>query len=86
MQEIGTFKKDINVISNNMEKYMALMIGNLIFTDSFQFMNKSLFDLAGDLPKDSFYHTKMEFGTENLELITRKSAYPYDYMDDFNEF
>ena len=42
MQEIGTFNKDINVIPNNMEKYMAFMIDkNLIFIDSFQFMNKS---------------------------------------------
>ena len=49
-------------------------------------MNKSLSDLADDLPKDSFYHTKKEFGTENLELITRKGVYPYDYMDDFNKF
>ena len=46
MQEIGKFKKDINVIPNNMGKYMAFLIGNLIFTDSFQFMNKNLSDLA----------------------------------------
>ena len=59
MQEIGKFNKDINVIPNNMEKYMAFMIGrNLIFIDSFQFMNQSLSDLANNLPKDGFYHTK----------------------------
>ena len=87
MQEIGKFNKDINVIRNNMKKYMAFMIDkNPIFIDSFQFMNKSLSDLADDLPKDSFYHIKMEFGTENLELITRKCVYPYDYMDDFNKY
>ena len=33
---------------------MAVMIGNLIFTDSFQFTNKSLSNLADALPKDSF--------------------------------
>ena len=86
MQEIGKFKKDINVIPKNMAKYMAFMIGNLIFTGSFQFMNKSLSDLADNLPKDSFYHKKKEFGTENLELITRKGVYPCGYMDDFNKF
>ena len=59
---------------------MAFLIGNLIFTDSFQFMNKSLSDLADDLPKDSFYHIKKEFGTENLELITRNGVYPYEYI------
>ena len=49
-------------------------------------MNRSLSDLADVLPKDSFYHTKKEFGTENLELITRKGVCPYHYMDDFNKF
>ena len=87
MQEIGKFDKYINVIPNNMEKYMAFIIDkNLIFIDYFQFMNNSLSDLADDLLKDSFYHTKQEFGIENLELITRKGVYPYDYMDDFNKF
>ena len=37
---------------------MVFMTGNLIFTDFFQFMNKSLSNLADDLPKDRFYHTK----------------------------
>ena len=63
MQEIGKFNKDINVIPYNMEKYMAFMIDrNLIFMDSFQFMNQSLSNLANNLPKDGFYHTKNEFG------------------------
>ena len=55
MQEIGKFNKGINVIPNNMEKYMAFMIcRNLIFIVSFQFMNQSLSDLANNLPKDVF--------------------------------
>ena len=46
MQETEKFKITINVIPNNMEKYMAFMIyRNLIFIDSFQFMNRSLSDL-----------------------------------------
>ena len=87
MQEIGKFNKDINAIPNNIEKYMAFMIDrNLIFIDSFQFMNQSLSDLANNLPKDGFYRTKNEFGSNSLELITKKCVYPYDYMDDFNNF
>ena len=86
MQEIGKFNKDINVSPNNMEKYMAFMIGNLIFTVSFQFMNQSLSNLANNLPKNDFYHTENKFGSNNLELITKKSIYPYAYMDDFNKF
>ena len=87
MQEIGKFSNDINVIPNTMEKYVAFMIDkNLIFMDSFQFMLQSLSDLTNNLPKDGFYHTKNEFGSNNLKLITRKGVYPYDYMDDFNKF
>ena len=37
---------------------MAFMNGNLIFSDFFQFMNKSLSDLADDLPKDNFLSYK----------------------------
>ena len=51
---------------------MALMIDNLIFIDSFQFMNQSLSNLANNLPKDGFYHTENEFGPNNLELITKR--------------
>ena len=71
MQETGKFNKDINVIPNNMEKYMAFMIDrNLIFIDSFQFMNQSLSDLANNLPKDGFYHTKNEFGSNKKGCIS----------------
>ena len=60
---------------------------NLMFIDSFRFMSKSLSDLANKLLNDGFYNTKKkEFSTENLELITRKGVYHYDYMDDFNKF
>ena len=66
---------------------MAFMIDrNLIFIDSFQFMNQSLSNLANNLPKDGFYHPKNEFGSNNRQLITKKIVYPYDYIDDFNKF
>ena len=77
MQEIGKFNKDINVIPNNMEKYMAFMIDrNLIFIDSFQFMKQSLSDLANNVQKDGFYHTNNEFGSNNLELIKKRVYIP----------
>ena len=85
MQEIGKFNKGINVIPNNMKKYMAFMVDDLT-VDSFQFINQSLSNLANKLPKDGFYHTKNEFGPNNLKLITNFGVYPYDYMDDFNKF
>ena len=77
VQEIGKFNNNINVIANNVEKYMAFMSHrNIIFIDSFQFMNKSLSDLANNLPKDGFYHTKKGFGSNNLEIITKRVYVP----------
>ena len=43
---------DINAIPNNMEKYMAFMLGkHLVFLDSFQFMNSSLDMLVSNITK-----------------------------------
>ena len=87
MQEIWKFNKVINVIPNNMKKCRAFVIDrNVIFIDSFQFMSQSLSYLANNLSKDCFYHTKNEFGSNNIKLITKKGVYPYDYIDDFNKF
>ena len=59
MQEIGKFKQNINVIPNNMEEYMAFMLGNhLVFIDSFQFMSSSLERLVGNLPDELDIHLK----------------------------
>ena len=88
MQEIGKFKLDINVIPNNMEKYMAFMLGkHLTFLDSFQFMPSALDRLVNNLPPNSFKHTNEEFKNKiHTTLMKKKGAYPYDYMDSFNKF
>ena len=91
MQEIGAIiknkKMNINVIPNNMEKYMAFMIGNhMVFIDSFQFMSQSLDKLVGNLPRDKFKYTSEVFQGKCFELMLRKGIYPYDYMDCFKKF
>jgi len=88
MQEIGKFNMDINVIPNNMEKYMAFMLGkHLVFLDSFQFMSSSLDRLASNLTNESFKYTSEEFkNNRQLKLMKQKGTYPYDYMDSFDRF
>ena len=101
MQEIGAIVKDyeytnkngkkcqmnINVIPNNMEKYMAFMLGNhLTFLDSFQFMSSSLEKLVSNLPKESLNYTSKRFKDTKFDLMVRKGVYPYDYMDSFDKF
>ena len=101
MQEIGeivknnTFKNkkgneqqmNINAIPNNMEKYMAFMLGrHLTFLDSFQFMSSSLKNLVDNLPNKAFKYTSQTFKNKKLELMKKKGSYPYDHMDSFDKF
>ena len=92
MQEIGIIsnkhKMNINVIPNNLEKYMSFMLGNnLTFIDSFQFMSRGLSNLASNLPDETYLrYTSEEFQDDKLKLMKKKGVYPYDYMSSFNKF
>ena len=101
MQEIGAIVKEneyinkkgekcqmnINAIPNNMEKYMAFMLGNhLTFIDSFQFMSSSLDKLVSNLPKEALIYTSQKFKGGKLGLMSQKGVYPYDFMDSFDKF
>ena len=101
MQEIGAIVKEheyvnkkgekcqmnINAIPNNMEKYMAFMLGNhLTFIDSFQFMSSSLDKLVSNLPKEALIYTSQKFKGDKLGLMSQKGVYPYDFMDSFDKF
>ena len=101
MQEIGKIAKEhtytnkkgekiemnINCIPNNMEKYLAFMLGNhRVFLDSFQFMSSSLDNLVKNLPDEAFKYTKQEFKKEQFNLMKQKGIYPYDHMDCFDRF
>ena len=78
---------NINCIPNNMEKYMAFMLGNhLRFLDSFQFMSASLDKLVSNLPTEALKHTHNRFKQEQFELMKQKGVYPYDHMDSFDKF
>ena len=78
---------NINAIPNNMEKYMAFMLGNhLTFIDSFQFMSSSLDKLVSNLPKDDLIYTSKVFKGKRLNLMSPKGVYPYDFMDSFEKF
>ena len=60
----------ISVIPNELEKYMAFFLGrNLVFVDSMEFMNSSLYKLVKNLLDKDFKYLVEEFGSENLELL-----------------
>ena len=73
----------VRVIPTNMEKFMAISIGQLQFLDSLQFTMKSLEDLVKTLDDNDFTHTRQAFKTdEKFCLMKRKGIFPYDFFDD----
>ena len=81
MQEIGKFGLEVNVIPNNMEKYLSFSLGkHLVFMDSIQFMAFSLESLASFLPKEEFFLVGQRWQGEDFNLVTQKGIFPYEFM------
>ena len=49
-------------------------------------MNSGLQKLVKNLTDDDFKYLTEEFRSKNLELLKKKDADPYDYMDSFKRF
>ena len=97
IKELGFSESNMDCIPNNEEKYISfrIQVGSytnregeikpsyhkIRFIDSYKFMGESLDSLVNNLPKYAFYSVKREYKGKNLELLTRKGVYPYDYMD-----
>ena len=55
MQELGKSNVKVNVIQNELDKYMSFTINNkLTFIDSSQFLSSSLDNLVKNFRKDDF--------------------------------
>ena len=76
----------VNVIPQNMEKYLTLKLGQLKFIDSFQFTPQGLDKLAKTLEDDEFRYLSESCTSNHFGLIRCKGVYPYDYMDSFDRF
>lgn len=82
--------ENIDCIPLNSEKYITFNLDELTFMDSYQFMASSLDSLSTNLKKgglDNFIECKKKFkNNEQLDLITSKGVYPYDFMNTFDKF
>ncbi|KAE9522748.1 hypothetical protein AGLY_016857 [Aphis glycines] len=104
IKQFGNVNNDIKLIPDNEEKYISFskiiertkfikgkeikLKTELRFIDSFKFLSNSLDKLANNLEKHQFKDLSKYFPEEHLNLVTRKLAYPYEYMDceeKFNE-
>ena len=59
---------------------------HITFIDSLQFYNSSLDTLASNLNDEDFKYLVSEFGTDKLEILKRKDAYPYEWVDSYEKF
>ena len=87
-QELGKFNLKINVILNELEKYISFSIKNkLSFIDSLQFLSYSLDSIVKNLNKNYFKYLSQEFDNNVLNLFKQKGFYRSEYMSDFeNKF
>ena len=61
--ELNQFHVKLDVIPNGLEKYMTFFLNkNLVFIDSMQFMNSSLYKLVKNLSDKDFKYLIEEFG------------------------
>ena len=87
IKKINKFDVKVNVISNGLEKFMALTINrNLVFIGSMQIMNFSLNSLVKNLSDNHFKYLSEEFRDNLLKLVKQKGVDPCEYMDSFKKF
>ena len=66
---------------------MSIIVNRYItFTDSLQFYNSSLDTLASNLNNEDFKYLTSEIDTDKLEILERKDAYPYEWVDSYEKF
>ena len=76
-----SFSKKIKVDEYRSKKtgQMMSLYFEIRFIDSFKFLQTSLANLVSNLQPDDFHNTKQVF-KKNVNLLTRKGVYPYDYV------
>ena len=86
-KELNNFDVDISVIPKGIDKYMSIIVNRYItFIDSLQFYNNSLHTLASNLNNEDFKYLVSEFGIDKLEILKKKDAYPYEWVDLYEKF
>ena len=77
---------NVRVITQNMEKYLSLTVGQVKFIDSFQFTPKGLDVLAKTLADHEFRYLRESCTSNHFGIIRRKAVYHYEYMYSFDRF
>ena len=66
---------------------MSIIVNtNITFIDSLQFCNNMLDPRASNLKDKDLKHLISERGVDKLEILKRKDAYPYEWVDFYEKF
>ena len=66
---------------------MSIIVNrHITFIDSLQFYKGSLDTLAWNLNNEYFKHLTLEFGIDKLEVLKRKDACPYEWVNSYEKF
>ena len=86
-KELNNFDVDIDVIPKDIDNYMSIIVNrHITFIDSLQFYKGSLDTLAWNLNNEYFKHLTLEFGIDKLEVLKRKDACPYEWVNSYEKF
>ena len=87
-KELNIFNNiDIQVIPKTSENYMSIIVNrNIVILDSNQFYKGKFDSHASNLEDNDFKHFVLEFSLEKLEILKRKDAYRYEWVDSFEKF
>ena len=86
-KELNNFDVTIDVIPKTIEKYMSIVVNrNITFIDSTEFYKGTLDTLASNLDDKNFKYLMLEFNPDKLEILKRKEAYPYQWVDSYEKF
>ena len=85
-KELNNFDVGIGVIPKTIEKYMSIIVNRTItFIDSNEFYKGALDTLASNLEDNDFKYLMLEFPLDKLEILKRKDAYPYEWVDSYEK-
>ena len=86
-KELNNFDVGIGVIPKTIEKYMSIIVNRTItFIDSNEFYKGALDTLASNLEDNYFKYLMSEFPLDKLEILKRKDAYPYEWVNSYEKF
>ena len=79
--QVGSYTEKVKNEEGETEEETKPLHHQLRFIDSFKFMVTSLDKLVNNLSKDAFNNVRRYYAEDELNLLTRKGIYPYEYVD-----